>query len=37
MRLMLIVCGDIESNPGLGSDRTVPVLYSNILGLHAKN
>ena len=33
MRLLLIVCGDIESNPG--SDGRVRVLYSNIRGLHA--
>ena len=31
---MLIVCGDIESNPCLGSDRWIRVLYSNIHGLH---
>ena len=35
LRLLLIVCGDIESNPGQGSDRRVRVLYSNIRGLHA--
>ena len=29
-----IVCGDIESNPGPGSDRRVRVLYYNIRGLH---
>ena len=34
LRLLLIVCGDIESNSGLGSDRTVRVLYSNIRGFH---
>ena len=33
--LMLIVCGDVESNLGPGSDERVCVLYSNILGLHA--
>ena len=33
--LLLIVCGDIESNPGPGSDRRVRVLYSNIRELHA--
>ena len=32
---MLIVCGDIESNPGPSSDRRVRVLYSNIRGHHA--
>ena len=32
---LLIVCGDIVSNPGPGSDRRVRVLYSNIHGLHA--
>ena len=32
---MLIVCGDIESNPGPGSDKRVRVLYSNIRGLRA--
>ena len=35
LRLLLIVCDDIKSNPGPGSDRSVRVLYSNILGLHA--
>ena len=35
LRLMLLVCGDIESNPGPGTDRRVWVLYSNIRGLHA--
>ena len=35
MRLLLIVCGDIESNPDPGSDRRVRVLYSNIRGLDA--
>ena len=35
LRLLLIVCGDIESNPGPGSDRRVRVLYSNIRDLHA--
>ena len=35
LRLLLIVCGDIESNPGPGSDRRVRVLYSNIRGLYA--
>ena len=33
--LLLIVCGDIESNPGPGSDRRVRLLYSKIRGLHA--
>ena len=32
---LLVVCGDIVSNPGPGSDRRVRVLYSNIHGLHA--
>ena len=35
LHLLLIVCGDIESNTGLGSDRRVRVLHSNIRGLHA--
>ena len=35
LRLLLIVCGDVESNPGPGSDKGVRVLYSNIRGLHA--
>ena len=35
LRLLLILYGDIESNPGPGSDRRVQVLYSNIRGLHA--
>ena len=34
-RFLLIVCGDIKSNPGSGSDRRVRVLYCNIRGLHA--
>ena len=34
-RLLLIVCGDVETNPGPGSDNRVRVLYSNIRGLHA--
>ena len=34
-RLQLIVCGDIVSNPGPGSDRRVRVLYYNIRRLHA--
>ena len=29
------VCGDVESNPGPGSDRWVRVPYFNIRGLHA--
>ena len=33
--LLLLVCGDIKSNPGPGPDRRVRVLYSNIRGLHA--
>ena len=32
---MLIVCGDVESNPGPGSDKRVRVLYSSIRGLHS--
>ena len=32
---MLIVCGDVESNPDSGSDKRVRVLYSNIRGLRA--
>ena len=35
LRLLLIVCGDIESNPAPGSDRKVQVLYSNICDLQA--
>ena len=35
LRLLLIVCFDIESNPGPGTDRRVRVLYSNIRALHA--
>ena len=35
LRLRLIVCGDVESNPGLGSDKRVRVLNSNIRSLHA--
>ena len=35
LRLLLIVCGNIESNPGPDSDRRVPILYSSIRGLHA--
>ena len=34
LHLLMIVCGDIESNPGIGSDGMVRVLYSNIRGLH---
>ena len=34
-RLLLIVCGDIESNPGPGSERRVRVHHSNIRDLHA--
>ena len=30
VRMLLNVCGDIESNPGPGSDKRVRVLYSNI-------
>ena len=33
--MLLIVCGDVESNPGPGSDIGVRVFYSNIRGLHA--
>ena len=35
LHLLLSVCGDVESNPGPGSDKRVRVLYSNIRGLHA--
>ena len=35
MRLLLIVCGYVESNPGADSDNRVRVLYSNIRFLHA--
>ena len=35
LRLLSIVYGDIESNPGQGSDKRVRVLYSNIRSLHA--
>ena len=31
----MIDCGDIESNPGPGSDSRVLVLFSNIPSLHA--
>ena len=31
---MIVECGDIESNPGPGSDRRVRVLYSNFRALH---
>ena len=34
-RLLLIFCGDIETNLCPGSDKRVQVLYSNICGLHA--
>ena len=34
MVALLIVCGDIESNPGPGSGRWVLVLYSSIRGFH---
>ena len=35
LRLLLIVCGDIESILYPSSDRSIRVLYSNICGLHA--
>ena len=35
LRLLLIVFGDVESNPGPSSHRRVRVLYFNIHGLHA--
>ena len=35
LHLLLIVCGDVESNPGTGSHKRVQALYSNIRGLHA--
>ena len=35
LRLLVIVCGDIESILGPSSDRSIRVLYSNICGLHA--
>ena len=31
LRLLLIVCGDVKSNPGPGSDKRVRVLYSRIM------
>ena len=34
LRLLLIVCGDIETNPDPYSDWRDRVLYSNIRGLH---
>ena len=34
LRLLLIVCGNIESNPGPGTDRWIRVFSSNIRGLH---
>ena len=33
--LLLLVCGDVESNPGPGAGRGARVLYANIWGLHA--
>ena len=33
--LLLIICDDVESNPGPGSDRRDRVLYCKIRGLHA--
>ena len=33
--LLLLVCGDVESNPGPGAGRGARVLYANIRGLHA--
>ena len=36
LRLLLIVCGDIESNPGPGFDWGVRVLNYNIRGLLSK-
>ena len=33
--LLLIVCADVDSNLGPGSDKRVWVLYSNICGFHA--
>ena len=35
LRLPLIVCGDVESNPGRGSNKKIRALYSKIRGLHA--
>ena len=35
LHLRLIVCGNVKSNPGPGSDKRVRVLYSNICGLLA--
>ena len=35
LHLLLIVCGDVESNPGPYSDKRVQVHYSNIRGLRA--
>ena len=35
MRLLLIVWGDVMSNPDPGSDKRVRVPYSNIRGFHA--
>ena len=35
LRLLLIVCGDVESNPGPCSDKWVLVICYNIRGLHA--
>ena len=31
--MLLIICSDVKSNPGSGSDKRVRVLYSNIRGL----
>ena len=35
LHFQLIVCGNVESNPGPGSDKRVRVPYSTIRGLHA--
>ena len=35
LRLLLVVCGDIDSYLGPGFDSSVRVIYSNIRGLHA--
>ena len=35
LRLLLIVCGDVESDPDPGIDKRVLVLHYSILGLHA--
>ena len=35
MHLLSIFCGDVKSNPGLGTGKNVQIIYPNILGFHA--